>query len=301
MNIRYYLIFLSVILISLQGCVAVQSFPTAARSGDTISLSVGSAEGMTKANTTITYTPNSTGTPIPIATNNIRAIIPIYPDKRTSVWNTSVANGIDFSAGHGSWLTVLVIDLPVLPTGNGTLNIQTSATYSRLASSANDVPITLEILPGTGSPSTFSYDESGTQVGDLSTAEVLPHYLFKPDLSSTIFVPEWPLYGAIEMTISGSISGTESAIDSAIRVLLEDMEQNFDSHAQMDWSRNGNDIVINIISSVGRLNYYEARTSIFFTNNSISYSSTPTVTSRYFDSNGNIVSGPEIKVTFINN
>jgi len=93
------LVFVSLLL--LQGCVALQSFPMVARSGDTITLAVGSVEGMTKANTSLIYKP-STGAPITFLPSSLRAIVPIYPDKRTNAWIASSATLVDELSGHGS-------------------------------------------------------------------------------------------------------------------------------------------------------------------------------------------------------
>ena len=42
--------------IYLQGCLAVQSFPTAARAGDTVTLAIGSLEGANKNNLSVLNT-----------------------------------------------------------------------------------------------------------------------------------------------------------------------------------------------------------------------------------------------------
>jgi len=299
------LIFSIVILFCLQGCVAVQTFPTAARAGDTVTLAVGSAEGMTKENTTVIYIPDaSPESPINIPSTNIRAIVPVYPDKRSNAWSNSIATGIDFTTGHGAWLTVLVLDLPdALPQGTGVLKVQTSASYSSFSGGVNDTDIGIEILPGVGVSNNFKYinPSNGLAInGELSALESRPYYLFKPQLSSNVFAPGWPVYGAVEIKISGGISGDESTINAYLRVVLEDMEQNMRSHAQMDWYRDGNDIIVHIVSPKGILNYYEVSVSVFFTNDSYSFTSLPTVTSTYYDKDGNEIEGPHLNVSYVN-
>jgi len=289
-------------LLLLQGCVSLQSFPTLARSGDTITLAVGSAEGMTKASTSLTYTPDSTGVPIPIPASSLRAIVPIYPDKRTTAWVNSEAVFIDQTTGHGAWLTVLVIDLPVLPVGTGFINIQTTATYPINASNVNNESILLEVLPGSGSPATFShktYADASPTNGVLSDVEVLPHYLIKPDF---VFPSPWPTYGAIEIKVIGTLTGgTEFAYRNSMRIVLDESNTSLQSHTQMDWVRNGDTITINIISPTGLLDYYQARASLLFTRSNFIYSSPPIVTVKYFDINGLEVAGPVIKATYVTN
>jgi len=183
-------------LLFLQGCVSLKTYPIVARSGDTITIAVGSAEGMTKANTSLSYTPDSTvtlsnpdGVPIPFLASSLRAIVPLYPDKRTLAWNASAATSIDGLTGHGSWLTVLVINLPdTLQEGTGIINVQTAATYSSYSANVNTEDISLEIIPGVGEHSAFSYKGfagANLQPGLLSNVEVLPHYLIKPDFVPT--------------------------------------------------------------------------------------------------------------------
>jgi hypothetical protein len=299
---RIYLIILSFSLLVLQGCVAVQPFPTVARAGDTVTLAVGSAEGMVKSSTNVFFTPDG-GSEVAIPNENIRAIIRLYPDKRTNAWSASSAIAIDTLTGHGSWLSVMVVDLPsTLPVGTGTVRVSTPATYAAFSNDINDETIAIEILPGVGAPATFDYQSVGASVaGDLSNIELMPHYLIKPDFVIKNFwepVP-WPTFGAIELKIVGTVSGIpEDTVDSNMRVVLDEMEENFHSHLQMDWQRNGDTTTINLISPTGLLQYYEARASIFFTNLDAQYSAIPTVTARYFDTSGQVIPGPVLKVTY---
>jgi hypothetical protein len=106
----YYILFAFALLV-LQGCVALQPFPTVARAGDTVTLAVGLAEGMVKATTSVFFTPDG-GSEVAIPNENVSAIIRLYPDKRTNAWAASSAIAIDTLTGHGRWLSVMVVDLP---------------------------------------------------------------------------------------------------------------------------------------------------------------------------------------------
>jgi hypothetical protein len=306
MLIRACLIIFSAALLLLQGCVAIQSFPTVARAGDTITLALGSAEGMTKNNTTVTYTPDSDpGNPIAIPSNNIRAIIPIYPDKRSKAWVESAASGIDNATGHSAWLTVMVLDLPdsnYISTGPGKIKIQTSAKYPDFSDHINDVEIAIDILPGTGISHDFEYRFNAVTQGNLSNLEVKPHYVIKPDyVPGSIFSSPWPQYAAIEITVTGAFSASDVAINNSMNIIMDDMDDNIRSQMNMTWSKTGNKTIINLTSLKGQLNYYNARASMFFISNDYTYTSPPVVTARYFDINGDIVAGPEIKATYIEN
>ena len=72
---RVWLCIFAAVFFLMQGCVAVQTFPTAARAGDTLTLAVGSPDGMTKTNTSVQFVSGSYTTALPI-----RAIIRLKPD-----------------------------------------------------------------------------------------------------------------------------------------------------------------------------------------------------------------------------
>ena len=135
------------------GCTALKTFPQAARGGDTIALAVGSPDGMTRANTTATFTSDSDGIPIDI-TANIRSIFKLYADKASSIYaKFSTTASIVNTSGHEPWVTIVALDLPTgLSTGPGQIQFNTPAAYPTIGSHINNFPVALEILPGTGTP-----------------------------------------------------------------------------------------------------------------------------------------------------
>ncbi|MCK5091252.1 MAG: hypothetical protein KAR30_01880, partial [Gammaproteobacteria bacterium] len=77
-NISALLILISIVT----GCVSIQPFPNAAKSGETITLAVGSPEGMTKDNITVTFTSNDQVT-YPGSTDitsGVKSVLKLYPD-----------------------------------------------------------------------------------------------------------------------------------------------------------------------------------------------------------------------------
>jgi len=299
---RVYLVVIFLSAIFLNGCVAVQSFPLAARAGDTVTLAVGSADGLTKDNTTIEFISDWDGNiyPVheadPVGEKNLRAVVPVYPDKRTQVWVNSDASSIDDNVGHGSWLTVLVVDLPRnLPDGTGRLRINTLATYPGSVH-INDYPVSIEILPTRPDvPNSFDYiDPFGfTTQSDLTMLEVMPHYLVE---SAEPVGAVYPEYGAIEIVVNGALD--PSVNEDNMYVVLDEMEQHLASRAEMSWKRTGDQTTIRIISTKGKLNYYEVRASLFFRGLQ-EYTVFPTVSARYFDVNGFPAIGPAVKISHI--
>jgi len=301
---RVYLVVIFLSAIFLNGCVAVQSFPLAARAGDTITLAVGSAEGLTKDNTTIEFISDWNGDIFPVhegipgGDNNLRAIVPVYPDKRTQLWINSDASSIDENTGHGSWLTVLVVDLPRnLPDGTGRLRVNTLATYPGSVH-INDYPVSIEILPTRpDAPNSFDYINSAgfSTQGDLTMLEVMPHYLIE---SAEPIGAVYPEYGAIEIVVDGVLD--LSVNESNMYVVLDEMEQHLTSRVEMSWKRFGDQTTIRLVSTKGKLNYYEVRASLFFRGLQ-EYTVFPTVSARYFDVNGFPAIGPAVKISHITN
>lgn len=295
MLLRTYVVVSAMILLVLQGCVAVQTFPTAARAGDTITLAVGSPDGMTKSNTTAQFVSSSLGNPVDLP---IRSIIKIRPD------NTSFVGAFDAmtdylatQSSHSAWLSIIVIDLPAgLPVGAANINISTLGQY-KYGANVNDIPIGINILSGTGSPNPFIYNPSGsgTVAGDLSELEALPQVVVKPP-----FVSDFGniAFSAAEIRIHAPshIKSTGLPIpDGNIKVIADDMSKlNGTSQKQMFWSQSGDDYSVYFVNSK-KGSYVQTRFSIVLypdPNYEFIPGNPPVVTSvTYYDFNGNIVSG----------
>ena len=291
----------------LQGCVAVQSFPTVARSGDTITLAVGSPEGMTVGNTTVLYISDSDpGNPVDLTTN-IRNIIKIYPDKRTPAWYGSsevITDTIGSASAHGAWLSVIVLDLPAmpaLPVGPGHFNISTTASYPSGAKDVNGVEVPMEVIAGTGSAATFDYwsfsFSSTPTPGNLDVLEPSRHVEVKPP-----FIASYHPYGAIEIKLHVPINTSSGSVsDNGIRVIFDDSPDNLTSRRQATWVRNGDDFTLNIMSQTGDLYHWEARASIVLQNVNYSFPSSPSLISiKYYDVNGVLDTGPVPSVSLVN-
>lgn len=267
-DVRVYIILLALLVI--QGCVAVQSFPTIARAGDTITLSVGSADGMTKSNTILTFTPTvdgePVGTPIDIS-SGIRSIIKLNPDETSalSLFQAGNVQVLEWDALHGAWLSVIVLDLPdesVLPVGEGIIDVDTTASYSQFSSVAG-VSIGVEILPGIGESNSFSYDSFGNAAtGQLSMFEPLPQVVVRPvaafdSLTSSFAAAEIKLDVPIRW-----ISNNTPISDAKIRIVSDKSTRSRAKQTQMFWSREGDEITVNFISPEGTMRLREARFSI---------------------------------------
>lgn len=281
----------------LHGCTALQPFPNVARGGDTIALAVGSPQNMTRTNTTATFTSNIDGIPIDI-TSNIRSIFKLYADPSSKVYEIgSTTTSLVTSSGHEPWITIVAIDLPAgLTEGTGIIQFNTTAIYPDIGSHINDLPLSVEIVAGTGAANSFDYEFGiGSQsTGDLLALEPQPRAVFAPSQPSTAC--PCPDYAAIEVkaTIPTSIGTLPSAYT---RVLPADLTVETGSGRSVIHSTNGQDVTVLFLSTESKLKYYEAQFSIVL-HSFMSFTGAPTINSvRYFDINGNEISGPTADYT----
>ncbi len=295
------IVFLLLVLNLLTGCVAVQPFPVAARAGDTITLAVGSPDGMTTSNTTVVYVPDSDPlNPIDI-TSNIRAITKIYPDKTSTAWLGKVgvySDAIPSASGHGGWQSVIVLDLPSsLPVGQGKIEVSTGAgvTYPASSKTVNGVEVNMEILAGPGQSNPFSYFPYSWSTspipGDLS--------LLEPGTQALIKMPSpqgsgGGQYGAIQIKVNApTTDGSGGSVSTgSIRVVSDDQPTNLISQRQTSWIRDGDLFTVNIVSPNAKLTYPEARFSIVLKGNGL-FTGTPVIESViYYDADGYVTTGP---------
>lgn len=300
---------MALLLAILQGCVAVQPFPTTARAGDTITMALGSSENINISDTVVTYTPDNNPTGTIDISGNIRSIFKLYPDKRSAAWLQSSATAISYFSGHGASLDVMVLDLPsTLSTGTGVINIQNNATYPLYTDSPVGQDIAVTILEGTGSPNTFEYLEFGTpKAGSLQSLEAIPHLQIKPAYNTDFSAPFFQFAGA-ELTISGVLNNeatlaTAAQLKNALRVIPDDTSNTASNQKQVSWKINSGVITINFISPNGTLAYFETFVSVFFTNSLYGFTAMPTASIKYYDIDGVDITGtgPPVNVTVCTN
>jgi hypothetical protein len=297
---RYLFLVLVIANFLLIGCTGLQTFPNAARAGDTVALAIGSPDGADRSNTTAVFVsksdPGYPSAPVEYPLT-IRSLFRLYGDKASIQYQrNNTAKQIIDTSGHEPWLTAAAIDLPTnLPPGPGEVRFTTTADYPTVNSHINDVPIDLEILPaaaGMGSPGLFPIElgvgQSG--YGDLLSLEPQTHTVIHP-----VFLGQsnpWPDYGAIEIKVS--MPTTTLIADRSLRVNVDDMSMTTDSKRSVISRKNGDDLTVMLLSPSGKLKYYEARMEIVLPTGG-AFSGTPTITAvNYYDVDGNVSTGPAI-------
>jgi hypothetical protein len=305
---RCYLAVLAVLVV-LNGCVATQPFPNAARAGDTVTLAVGSADGMTADNTTVDFYPGpgpDLVTPIPVP---VRSVVKIYPDKSSNAWLGADPRAIPRRSSHGGWLSVIAVDLPAsLPDGDGVIRVTTNGevVYPRFSATANGTDILMTILPGSGSSHTFTYSaiEGSTQPGDLTELEPKPQVIIKPPVPAE-GAAELASYGAIEFDVTIPLQSLDGSpiVDEGFAVMLDDQPQNTSKQVNLLWKRNGNNFNIMLVSPVGMYSYQSRVSVVPLLVPAYLYviNGTPVINSAtYYDLNGALTSGPMPDVTVVN-
>jgi hypothetical protein len=141
-----------------QGCVGVNTFPTIARSGDTVSVMIGGSEQARKETTDVFLEDVSGSVSYDLkALGLVRSVFNLRADGRAAGAHYSpyLDTFISWSEGHEPLQTVLVTDLPdsLLP-GLYTLTVETNVTDDA-SGAARPFSINLEIIDGVGSSDQF--------------------------------------------------------------------------------------------------------------------------------------------------
>ncbi len=318
----YIRIAISLIVINtLVACVSIQPFSSTVRAGDTITLAVGSLDGVTRTNVTLNYFPDSDPlNPIDISAN-IRSVVKIFPDKTSqSYWDTTTGFGLETIsfverlAGHGAWQTVLVVDLPLtMPAGTGYIQVTMGAgvEYPVTQTRIDDVNVTMEILASGGIPlqggsHDFEYrktsNNSDTAIGDITKLEALKQVVVRNPPSTTASYPgiaaaEFDLFVPI---VDQSLVDVSSQVsDSDIAIILDDQVNLVQNQTNLIWSRTDSNIKVIILSATGALPPQQIRFSVIISNLSLESSNGWTLGDNvainaldYYDLNGDPLSGP---------
>lgn len=146
-----------VVLAVLPACVGVNTFPTVARAGDTVSVMVGGSEKARKETISATLTDNNGQVWDLKALGLVRSVFNLRTDGRANGQHYSSYSDsfISWSYGHEPLQTVLVTDLPAgAALGQASLSVALNTTDNS-AGVASPYIVNLEIIAGTGSADSF--------------------------------------------------------------------------------------------------------------------------------------------------
>ncbi len=306
-------------MVILHGCANLQTYPQVARAGDTISMTLGTADKLTRAGTTVEFVSDSDPGTTYDLTNNIRALFRLYADKTSSAIVDQPGSWLPDMTGHEPWMNVMMLDLPGgLPPGTGKITV-TPNSEAQFPLQEPPPEMDIEIIAGTGKPNSFSYWQTfgGPRIGDLSRLEPKPQVVVRPP------VPPGPWgfqgcgtsrFGAVEVNLNIPTAliasdGTTSlgpVPDDQIRLLVEDLRGEptgsgilTTSQVQMFWTRTGDDFRVMFISPTGmtkcetRFAMILVRINLTGNDPQFSQAISPTLTSiDYYDLDGFLTTGP---------
>jgi hypothetical protein len=162
----------------LSGCTSVNTFPSIARPGDTVSLMIGGSEKANKNSVSATFT-DATGRSWDLkALGLVRSVFNLRTDGRANGahYSSYQDSYVSWAFGHEPLQTVLVTDLPMaVAPGQGNLTISVNANDNS-SGVADPFNVKLEIIPGTGMVDQFlNRRSSGNVPADFGRLETAPN------------------------------------------------------------------------------------------------------------------------------
>ncbi len=143
----------------LSACTSVNTFPNIARPGDTVSFMVGGSAQVRKDNVNVTLT-DAGGQMFDLqALGLVRSVFNLRADGRAVGQHYSgyLASYISWEYGHEPLQTVMVADLPTNATpGQATLTVALNGVADNSSGVGSPFTVSLEIIPGLGSPEQFN-------------------------------------------------------------------------------------------------------------------------------------------------
>ena len=301
----------------LSACVAIQSFPGVVRAGDTVTLAVGSLDGLDRDNITVEYYPDSDpGNPVDL-TQNVRSVMRIFPDKTSAAyWDTGSGFGLETMnslsnlSGHGPWQSVVAVALPVtLPSGTGVFRVTPGAgvKYPLTLAKVQDIDIAIEVLESVngdvaiGEEHVFEYRKLSfndeTNIGNLAQLEGLRQAVVStvPDSSSAsveIAAAEYSVSLVVLDEFQNDV--TDQLMDFNIAVVLDDQLSYLKNQTSLMWSKSDSNYKVIITSATGKQGYRALRYSILMINVAGGWkiADTSTINSvTYYDINGDQLTG----------
>ncbi|HEB86831.1 MAG TPA: hypothetical protein ENI68_07445 [Gammaproteobacteria bacterium] len=153
---RAFIVFLAAFLL-LQGCTSVNTFPTIARAGDTVSVMVGGTEKARKNTIAVTLTDINGTTWDLQSLGLVRSVFNLRMDGRAEGLHYSpyLDSYVSWLFGHEPVQTVLVTDLP-LDAAPGKAFLTISLSVNDDSSGVSDpFTVALELIGGVGAPDNF--------------------------------------------------------------------------------------------------------------------------------------------------
>jgi hypothetical protein len=166
-------------LLFLAGCTAVNTFPTIARPGDTVSIMVGGSAKARKANLSAVLT-DARGNVFDLQQLGlVRSVFNLRADGRAigTHYLSYIEAYRSWYSGHEPLQTVMVTNLPsMVAPGMATIKMSWVGVTDNSSDAGNPFYLSLEIIPGSGTPNQFlRQDAQGISAANLSQLETAPN------------------------------------------------------------------------------------------------------------------------------
>lgn len=242
-------------LLTLHGCAGVNTFPTVARTGDTISVMIGASEKARKQTTLVTLT-DINGTVWDLqALGLVRSVFNLRADALAegTHYSSYLNNFYSWNSGHEAVQTVLVVDIPSgASAGDAFLTVDTlvSDDSSGINSPYN---IGLELIPGVGASDGFLRKSvsSGYLSVDFSQLEQAPHAKIDFGINAGIEIGAASLVIDFDETVLNSDDINIYVPESTIRGSVVSAGKFGKTQRMVYWRQNGSQLYIDIIAPQG--------------------------------------------------
>jgi len=251
---------LLILLAILQGCAAVNTFPTVARAGDTVSVMVGGSEKARKETTTVILT-DFDGVQWDLnAQGLVRSLFILRTDARSNGMQYSPYLDIynSWIRGHEPVQTVLVVDIPTAAAiGNAVLTINNNVTDDS-SGVASPYTVNIDIIPGAGSINTFLRNTAveGYLPVDFARLEPAPHAKISFGIYEGIIIGATSLVIDFDETVVNPDDINVYVPESTLRGTVSVPGKFGETQRMVHWRHDGQQLYVDIIAPQGLNNMF---------------------------------------------
>ena len=254
-KVKIILPLISICMLLIQGCAGVNTFPTVARAGDTVSVMVGGTENSRKETIAVTLTDADNVQWDLQALGKVRSVFNLRADARAkgthySSYLESVSSWIK---GHEPVQTVLVVDIPVeVAPGVASLNVNTGVDDDS-SGIAHPYVINVEIIPGLGSGDNFLRKDflAPNAAVDFSRLEPAPHAKVNFGVDDGVVIGAASLTVDFDETVVNPNDINVYVPESSVRGLLNNPGAFGETQRMVYWHQDGQQLFVDIIAPQG--------------------------------------------------
>ncbi len=241
-----------ILLAGLPACTGVNTFPTIARAGDTVSVMVGGTEKARKATMDVTLTDASSQTWDLKTLGLVRSVFNLRTDGRAygAHYSPYLDSYISWYYGHEPVQTVLVADLPTNAVPGPAILTVTPHVTDNSSGVAEPFTVNLEIIAGVGESDQFSRRSgSGSAPVDFAKLEPAPHAKIDFGSGTTI--------GAVSLTIgfnSAVLNGNDINVyvpESTVRGSFSSTGAFGATQRMVYWRQDGQKLYVDVVAPQG--------------------------------------------------